>query len=651
MHSPPDLPGGSGVPGSGSDEESLPDTSGGGTPDPTGGAGAGTGASGADPAAGAGGGDPTGGGTPDTSGAAGAAGAGAPPGTEMPSTEAPADGPEESVEDIPEPEPAAAEAPGGESCEAGGTCIPCTTGNLQVTVKKLAVCWDTGPDGLDAEDTPLSGASVRVSGPSSPEAQETDESGVTLFQALQPGEYTVSVTYQDEEAHSYDMPNDPVTGTVEIHATAEVEAVLKRQGLECMRKHPVSSGTQGGPWIWLPVFWVFWSEPWIMIIRDVLWLTCMTFIVLGAAVWQDPAMAALFSALWAFFSWIIFGMIVGIIFSILAFILFGFCFAAAISAAAMAFLGFPTTNPIWFAMCAATWVAFIYAVAINRREPYSPDSVMWKVVCVIGMVLGMAIGLVCLILLGGAMNPYLLYILGLAMSAICGFAAAFFAHIFTNEGNSEVTDWQGGFKLPYEGDRYCVQGSRGFVSHYGWQEKSNDFAIKEGEDVLCAREGHVIAFKQDRTGTAAGSGNNIPNFVKVRHRDGSIAEYLHGKRNGVTSANHALIGAGYTQAGTGDNADYRNEDNPVYVQTGQVLCHAGNVGISMFAHIHFTIRHAPGAATGTGDAANFAGIHFDDEDVSGHEGRVWSMRKYHSDNENKGPAEVPDNVAEVDAYP
>jgi hypothetical protein len=567
----------------------------------------------------------------------------------MPDVEGPPeDGPGGEAEEIPEPEEAAAEAPGGESCEAGGTCVACTTGSIQVTVKKLAVCWDTGPDGLDAEDTPIEGASVRVTGAS--EAQDTDESGVTTFEALQPGEHTITATYQDEEGNSYETPIEEVTADVEIGGTAEAEVLMRRRGLECLRKHPVSDGSQDGPWIWLPVLWVFWSEPWILIIRDVLWLTCLTFIVLGAAVWQDPAMAALFSALWAFFGWIIFGMVAGIIFSILAFVLFGFCFAAAVSAAAMAWLGFPTTNPIWFAMCAATWVAFFYALAIGRRSPYSPGGTMWKVVCVIGMALGMAIGLVCLILLGGPMSPYLLYILGLIMSAICGFAAAFFGHIFTNEGNSEVSDWEGGFLLPYEGDRYCVQGSRGFVSHFEWQEKSVDFAVPEGENVLCAKEGHIIAFKQDKTGTAAGSGNNTANFVKVRHRDGSIAEYLHGKQNGVTAVNPALREAGYTRSGSDADHEYRHEDNPVYVETGQVLCQAGNVGISMFSHIHFTINHASGNQTDEGPARNFAGILFDDEDVSGHEGRVWSMRKYASDNSNKGPAQVPDNVIGEDDY-
>lgn len=648
MHNPPDLPGGTGIPESDDEDESIPTGSDSQTSDSTGG--------GSDPAGGTGSGgdssDPSGGGTPDTSGAADAAGGSAPPGVEAPDLEGPPpDSPEEPVEEIPEPEPTASEAPGGESCEAGGTCIPCTTGSLQVTVKKLAVCWDTGPDGLDAEDTPLEGASVRVSGPSSVEAQETDESGVTTFEALQPGEYTVDVTYQNEEGQSYDMPTEPVTGTVEIGGTAEVEAVVKRHDLECLRKHPVSSGRQGGPNIWLPVLWVFWNEPWILIIRDTLWLTCIVFIALGAALWQDPSMAALFSAIFAYLSWIIFGMIVGIIFSILAFALFGVALAASIAAAVGSAFGFPASNPIWIALCSAIWVGFFYALAINRREPYAANEYMWGLVSGIGAILGLAIALVVCLLLGGAIDPGLLYGLGLVFGAICGFLGAFLAHAFTNEGNSEVTDWVGGYKLPYEGDRYCVQGSRGFVSHYGWQEKSNDFAIKEGDPVLCSREGHVIAFKQDRTGTAAGSGNDIANFVKVKHRDGSIAEYLHGKRNGVTAVNHDLIGTGYTQQGSGDNQYYGNTDNPVYVETGQILCQAGNVGISMFPHIHFTIRHAPGEATGSGDARNFAGIHFDDADVARHEGRVWSMRKYHSDNSNKGSAQVPENVAEVDAYP
>jgi hypothetical protein len=140
------------------------------------------------------------------------------------------------------------------------------------------------------------------------------------------------------------------------------------------------------------------------------------------------------------------------------------------------------------------------------------------------------------------------------------------------------------------------------------------------------------------------TGNSTPNFVKVKHKDGTVAEYLHGLQGGVVGVNAPLRAAGYTASGTGPSAEYNNTSNPVYVQAGQILCLAGNVGISMFPHIHFCVASAVGSS-------DYRAVTFDDEDVESHEGRCWSMRKYESDNSNKGGVAVPPSVPDVANYP
>jgi hypothetical protein len=530
-------------------------------------------------------------------------------------------------------------APGGSSTPAGGTCVPCTTGTVKVQTKSLAVCWDTGPDGVDAEDQPLGGVNVRLvaTAGSSPAGQTTGSGpaseggddkplGEVEFAAVTPGEYEVRVSKS-----GYDAPRTAARVTVAATSTADASVSLRRRGLECNRKHPASAGINDGPSIWLPVFWIPWGEPWILILRDTLWLTATVFTVLGL-VMKDLSVTAFAGVFTALLSVVIFGVELGVVLLISAFAAFFMMILVAASAGVMSALGGPSVLPPLAGMTAGTWIAFLLALAVGRQDEYTTSSVMAFSIApaVFALIVSIA---VTAILHGSAGMVVLAAILG----AVAGFVSGMLGHVFTNEGQTEAQHFKTGLHLPFAGERYCVQGLRGMISHFGWQEFCNDFAIEEGDPVLCAKDGHLIAYKEDRDGTEAFDGNSIANYVKVKHEDGSVAHYLHGKKGGVTSINPSLS-AEATSAGSGEDA--YNEVS-VYVQAGQHLCEAGNVGISMFSHIHFTVRRGPTDPNNGGPAANYIPPKFDDMDVARHDGRCWAMRKYKSDNVNKGPIEFP----------
>lgn len=530
-------------------------------------------------------------------------------------------------------------APGGSATPAGGTCVPCTTGTVKIETKSLSVCWDTGPDGEDSEDQPLGGANVRlVAGAGSSPAAQTSGTGPAddggddrpvgevEFAAVPPGEYEVRATKS-----GYDAPLTAPTVTVAARSTVEASVSLKRRGLECNRKHPTSEGINDGPGIWLPVFWIPWGEPWILILRDTLWLTATVFTVIGL-VMMDLSVTAFAGMFTALLSVIIFGAELGVLLLISAFAAFFVMILVAASAGIMSAFGGPTVLPPLAGMTAGAWAAFLLALAIGRQEEYTVSSVMEFSIGPAFFALIMSI-VVTVIMGAGAGMVVLAAILG----TVAGFVTGMLGHVFTNEGQTEAQHFKTGLHLPFAGERYCVQGARGMISHSGWQEFCCDFAIEEGDPVLCAKEGHLIAYKEDRDGTEAFDGNSIANFVKVKHEDGSIAEYLHGKKDGVTSINPDLATEA-TPAGSGDNAYH---EVSVFVQAGQHLCEAGNVGISMFSHIHFTVRRGPSDPDNGGPAARYIPVKFDDMDAGRHEGRCWSMRKYASDNVNKGPIEFP----------
>lgn len=444
------------------------------------------------------------------------------------------------------------------------------------------------------------------------------------------------------------------------HNTTDASVrVLRRVDptLVCKRRHTAPpGGASAGPMIWLPVLWLPWSEPWILWIRDLLWLFFTVLMVLGFVPIGSPGVVAWSAAFFGYLSVVIFGAAVGTAAIVAASLLF---LGLLLTASIPGFLGLPPPGAVLLPMTCATWTGFVFALAAGRRREFRYNSFThtWLIV-LIGGLLGAAIALVTLLL--AFPGPGAGLAIGvLAASLLSAAVAALLGHAFVNDGKTDARHWGASdFRLPYEGERYCVQGLRGFISHFEGQEYSYDWAIPEGTPYLCAKEGHVIKFSENMDGNTL-CGNSYANEVHVEHRDGTIAEYLHGKRGGVSGVNNALVRAainlGYrpgprTNAGGPHTADLSAD--PVHVHAGQQLAQTGNVGLSMFSHLHFTVRRNVRRDTGVaavpanpGAPADYAPVKFADPDVARHGSVCFSMRKYRSSNLNRGATVVPPSPA------
>jgi murein DD-endopeptidase MepM/ murein hydrolase activator NlpD len=125
------------------------------------------------------------------------------------------------------------------------------------------------------------------------------------------------------------------------------------------------------------------------------------------------------------------------------------------------------------------------------------------------------------------------------------------------------------YALPYGKETHkVVQGWFGSLSHRRGSndEYAIDFEMPVGTKVRAAREGTVVAVRQD---SSVGGGNDrfhtSDNYVVVRHADGTFAEYKHLKHNG------ALVSPGEK------------------VRAHQPLGLSGNTGYSTTPHLHFAV--------------------------------------------------------------
>jgi murein DD-endopeptidase MepM/ murein hydrolase activator NlpD len=265
---------------------------------------------------------------------------------------------------------------------------------------------------------------------------------------------------------------------------------------------------------------------------------------------------------------------------------------------------------------------------------------------------------------GGIITAVILCaILGLVLGLMGGVLGL----AFRNDGRTKMSFDKTDFLLPFAGERYCVQSHRGYVSHYfkrstdpHWmdydEEPSYDWSLPEGEPLLCAKEGHITAYRDDLEGNKRTNGNTNPNYVAIRHFDKTVALYLHLMKEGVTGG---AWNAGLDQAVTNhpdENTYYRTTEdpNPLHVFPGDVIGANGDTGISMFPHLHlyllkpratFTTPAGPDGSIDPAPDTKFIAFKFSDGNVGRHDGQCWSMRKYASDNANRGLLVIAPNQA------
>ncbi|OGV61821.1 MAG: hypothetical protein A2283_06310 [Lentisphaerae bacterium RIFOXYA12_FULL_48_11] len=142
-------------------------------------------------------------------------------------------------------------------------------------------------------------------------------------------------------------------------------------------------------------------------------------------------------------------------------------------------------------------------------------------------------------------------------------------------------DWQPGrrgeisttsfiYSLPYTTEKYTViQTDLGSFSHQkgSWHEHAIDWAMPVGTKVCAAREGTVVAIRQDSDKGGEDQKYKIQssNYVIIMHDDGTFAEYCHLKKNGVA------VSLGQK------------------VKRLECLGFSGNTGYSSKPHLHFAV--------------------------------------------------------------
>jgi murein DD-endopeptidase MepM/ murein hydrolase activator NlpD len=124
--------------------------------------------------------------------------------------------------------------------------------------------------------------------------------------------------------------------------------------------------------------------------------------------------------------------------------------------------------------------------------------------------------------------------------------------------------------LPYQkGEKHVlVQGYNGLRSHNAETQSiyAVDFNMAEGTKICAAREGVVIAYKNDSNiGGADKVFEDCGNYVVIKHSDGSYATYNHLRFNGV------LVRLGQT------------------VAKGSVIALSGSTGWATGPHLHFAV--------------------------------------------------------------
>jgi murein DD-endopeptidase MepM/ murein hydrolase activator NlpD len=129
-----------------------------------------------------------------------------------------------------------------------------------------------------------------------------------------------------------------------------------------------------------------------------------------------------------------------------------------------------------------------------------------------------------------------------------------------------VTDNTPVYLLPFEKGKkvFLIQAYESNMSHKG--ERALDFKVKKKTKICAAREGVVIAAREDSDNGGLKPENlSDGNYISIKHSDGSVAHYWHLLKDGV------LVNVGDT------------------VTAGQLIGKTGNTGYSAFPHLHFEV--------------------------------------------------------------
>jgi murein DD-endopeptidase MepM/ murein hydrolase activator NlpD len=122
------------------------------------------------------------------------------------------------------------------------------------------------------------------------------------------------------------------------------------------------------------------------------------------------------------------------------------------------------------------------------------------------------------------------------------------------------------YSLPFENNKkvFLIQAYDSKMSHKG--ELALDFKVKKGTKICAARDGVIIAAREDSDEGGLKPANlSDGNYISIQHNDGSVAHYWHLKKEGV-------------EVNVGDT-----------VSAGQLIGESGNTGYSAFPHLHFEV--------------------------------------------------------------
>lgn len=142
-----------------------------------------------------------------------------------------------------------------------------------------------------------------------------------------------------------------------------------------------------------------------------------------------------------------------------------------------------------------------------------------------------------------------------------------YSFVYTDPNKNKPSDYLYYFPFEHGTKQTITQGWNGAFSHRGQNKYAVDFDLVAGEKVYAARDGTVIALKEDsRVGGATERYNKSANYVLVLHNDNTIANYVHLQYGGA-------------EVNLGDR-----------VEVGDLIGRSGSTGFASGPHLHFDVR-------------------------------------------------------------